>query len=87
MRATCPYCGRENDQHRTDEPDQQPTPGDVSLCWKCGSLAIFTEDGVRKPTPEEDAEFSQDPDIKKFRYAVAEALTPTQAIRMVNRGL
>lgn len=83
MKAACPHCGRVNDQHATDEP-KEPTEGDVSLCWKCGGAAIFTDDGVRLPTEDEEREISQDPDVKRFRYAMAEALTPSQAIKLVN---
>jgi len=82
LKANCPHCGRLNDQHATDEP-KEPTEGDISLCWKCGGAAIFTSDGVRKPTDEEEADISKDPDVKKFRYAMAEALTPSQAVRLV----
>lgn len=84
MKTACPHCGRVNDHHRSDGEDKKPDPGDVSLCWKCGGAAIFTENGVRMPTEEENRDISQDPDVKRFRYAMAEALTPSQAIRMVN---
>jgi hypothetical protein len=69
--------------HGTRDPETKPSEGDISLCWKCGGIAIFTEDGVRKPTAEEEADISQQPDVKKFRYAIYEALTPSQAIKMV----
>jgi hypothetical protein len=82
VQTNCPHCGRLNDQHATDE-DKPPSEGDVSLCWKCGGAALFTTDGVRKPTIEEEADISQDPDVKKFRYAMAESFTPSQAVRMV----
>lgn len=85
MKTTCPHCDRLNTQHSALEPDAKPDPGDVSLCWKCGGLAIFTENGVRKPTDDEEAEFSTDPDIKQFRYAIYESIRPSEAIKMVGK--
>jgi len=82
LKTNCPHCGRLNDCHSTTDPSE-PSEGDVSLCWKCGGIAIFTEDGVRTPTPEEEVQISRDPDVQKFRYAIQEAITPSEAVKWV----
>lgn len=82
MKTECPHCGRVNTHHATANP-VEPSPGDLSLCWKCGGISVFTEDGIRKPTDEEAAEFDQDPDVKKYRYAIAESIRPSEAVQMV----
>jgi hypothetical protein len=38
-----------------------PKPGDVSLCIRCGALAVFDETRrLRRPTGEEAIQFSMD---------------------------
>lgn len=83
--TNCPHCGRLNNRHATTDPSE-PSEGDFSMCWKCGGVAVFTEDGVRLPTTEEEAEISQEPMIKKFRYAIAESIVPSEAVRMVKES-
>jgi hypothetical protein len=63
--APCPYCGRVTDadsQFPTDE-DAVPGPGDVSVCFYCAGIALYTETGFRKPTDEERAELLDEPDV------------------------
>ena len=68
--------------HDGHAPGDRPSPGDVSLCWKCGGAAIFTDDGVRLPTPDEATELDADPDVRAARAAMAEAYTPRQATEL-----
>lgn len=88
MRTKCPHCGRVNTEHDGPTPDATPGPGDVSLCWRCGGLGIFTTDGVRKPTPEEEQELAAAPEIRTARAAIRESYTPQQAnqLRWRNAG-
>lgn len=59
--ATCPSCGKANDCHDcTTDPGATPEPGDVTLCWYCGQLGIYTEAGIRLPTDDELAELLSD---------------------------
>lgn len=47
---TCPHCGAVSDHTKsvTDKPDGEPVPGDVSQCFYCNGLSIFTlTDGGR----------------------------------------
>lgn len=78
----CPTCGRTNESHAGPTPDSVPDAGDLSLCWKCRSLAIYTDNGLRLPTAEELAEYSQLPELKGLLGVMAETMTPSQAIEM-----
>src|SRR5205823_135015 len=77
----CPHCARLNDLH-SGAPGTEPKPGDVGICWGCGGLLVFTEDGCRKPTPEERKEFNADPDIRRARAAMRESFYPEQAVAL-----
>jgi hypothetical protein len=67
----CPVCREINDRHTGYEDyGQGPQPGDYSVCMGCGALGIFTEDGVRLPTPEEEAVADADLDIRAARVLV-----------------
>lgn len=39
--ATCPYCGKLNDK-ATAEQDANPEVGDVSVCFYCGEIGVYT---------------------------------------------
>jgi hypothetical protein len=43
-----------------------PTDGDISVCFRCGTLAVF-EGGVPRPpvSPEEIAAAEQDPEVQR----------------------
>jgi len=60
--SRCWNCGHECDavQSLDDRKTPRPSNGDLSICLKCSSPAIFDDtmlDGVRKPTPQEKREF------------------------------
>jgi len=80
----CPHCGRVNDTHQGFE-GQRPEAGDVGICWKCKGLTILTPFGFLRPPRDavEAALLEQDPDVKRARAAMAEAYTPTQAVRLM----
>jgi hypothetical protein len=72
--APCPYCGKATDADApapgTDENVGAPGPGDVSVCFYCAGISIFTETGLRKPTEDERAELLDDPDVIEAAAAV-----------------
>ena len=72
MTATCPSCGQDNDGHtRATGPAAEPSPGDVSLCFYCGTVGIFTEGGaIRLPDAAEAAELDRDPELTALRAAL-----------------
>lgn len=62
--SPCPYCARTNDAAvAEDGRDDRPTPGDYSVCFYCAGVAVFSADGVRKPTEAERAELVEDPHV------------------------
>jgi hypothetical protein len=74
---TCLRCGYEFDRAGGIGRDPQPTPsaGAVSLCIKCGDVAIFLEGGgLRVPTAAEMASIESDDDMKKIRGLLAQAI-------------
>lgn len=89
MKVTCPHCRRVNDSHISRDAEV-PGDGDVSICWRCRKLAVFVETptgyAVRMPTPDEQAEFDQDPDIRAALAAAAESYTPSQAATLLGGG-
>lgn len=62
--ATCPHCGYRMDMATEAYGDTAPKPGDISLCAKCGVLAVFDEQmRQRAPTPAEALAFNADPRV------------------------
>lgn len=61
--SACRRCGTKNDA--ASGPDEKrPTPGAVSICWRCGTVALFADDlSLRAPTVEEVNELLDDPGI------------------------
>lgn len=78
----CPYCRRVHELSN-GAPGTRPKPGDVSLCWGCGEVGIFTDDGIRRPTPEERAEILTDPQVKTARAAILVAVSPQEAAAVI----
>lgn len=73
MNALCPYCLIRSDEAlQVNEGDSSPAPGDVMLCFYCGSVGIFTEDSPRKPTYAELSEFLANPDVVRGLMAIRE---------------
>jgi hypothetical protein len=64
----CPHCGHTNDEHSATTGKPYPTDGDVSLCWQCHGLAMYTIGpygiALRMPTPEEMTAINADPRVK-----------------------
>lgn len=75
--CVCPHCERENEMHTGDG---HPSAGDVSICWECRRLAVFTETGgVRKPTPEEHARFMENALVRAAVRLTEHAGDPIEA--------
>ncbi|QOV99542.1 hypothetical protein [Rhodococcus pyridinivorans] len=75
MNVTCPHCHRANDRTTCadpNNPDAQPNPGDVNLCFNCGGPSIFTEDSPRLPTEEELEQLLANPRIVHAQISIRE---------------
>lgn len=80
----CPTCHRDNELH-SGPGGSAPQPGNVSLCWGCGAIGIFTAVGIRKATPEELVEIMELPDVKAARAAMAFGGDPVDAVNAMTR--
>jgi len=79
----CPHCGRTNQVADGPSPESKPEPGDISICWRCGKVSVFAENGsTRLPTEEEAAEIQRDPEIRKALALRAECYTPQQVSKL-----
>ena len=74
----CPHCGRCNDRHDRTDDGPGPQPENLSLCWGCGEISIFTVFGLRKPSDQERAEIMADPHVKRVLGAMRESRSPEQ---------
>lgn len=70
----CPWCGRQQDAVSSAAgPDIEPSAGDVSICIKCGGIAIYDGLGAfRKPTTEEEADAASQPIVQELRWLILE---------------
>lgn len=60
----CPACGYAMDAATNAEPgvDITPSPGSASICFRCGALAIYTDElQLRAPAAEELADIKRSP--------------------------
>lgn len=67
----CHGCGSRIDCVTPVEGLERPGPGDVSICWYCGIVAIFTETGARPPTAAEAMQLAFDPDVRRAQDRLA----------------
>ena len=77
----CPHCGRLNQVH-SEPGGATPRNGDAAVCWACGGVSVFTDDGFgqRSATSEEIEEFMRDDDFVKMLDAMRVSPTPAAAI-------
>lgn len=72
---TCLKCGTANDASvSTRGPTDKPKDGELAVCWKCGYLSAFTDDGkLRKLSPVELSKISasQMIQVARFQKAIA----------------
>jgi hypothetical protein len=79
--AWCPFCGREHDLHSHPQ-GATPEPLDRSICWGCGNIAVYEDDlSLRRPTPEEEAEHTDNLAVQQALAARRSSLTPSMAMR------
>jgi len=56
------------DQNTDAYGDTRPSPGDVSMCLRCGALSVFTEAiTLRAPTGEENESLQRDSRITELQ--------------------
>lgn len=76
--APCPTCGRPNDAASAANggPSRPPGDGDLSVCFRCGALAIYQATAfgmiLRAPTPDEQAAALLRPDVVQARAKLIE---------------
>src|SRR5215510_2372772 len=65
MSAICPTCGYRMDKVlRYADPELEPQPGDIALCFKCAAILAITDDlGLRRANAQEFEELNFDPTI------------------------
>jgi len=73
MKTRCWNCGRENDCVASPfNSDEVPKNNDVTMCIRCGSLAIFVDsfpDAIRKPSPSEKFELLHNKEVQRLIVA------------------
>lgn len=66
--SICPHCGQRFECATALQQEGGPGPGDVSICWTCGELAMFDDEmRLRAPTAEEAVILGNDADLQKAR--------------------
>ena len=81
---TCPYCGHKHD--RTENPfnrEDEPKPGDISLCAVCTGVLVFTSDMKPIVASENLMRMLQEqrPDVWHKLNLLQEAIRRTRAAR------
>lgn len=69
--SLCKACGYLLEETTDTSPDKRlPLPGDVSLCFNCGHLQIFSDNlSLRDPTDEEIYDLAGDPEMLRAQKA------------------
>lgn len=72
---TCPYCGYMMDAVSGVDGARDPEEGSLSICMKCGEIAIFCSRpepglGLRMPTPDERRVALEEPEVFKTMIAI-----------------
>jgi DNA-directed RNA polymerase subunit RPC12/RpoP len=70
----CLGCGKGLDGSMSVNNDATPSPGDLSICFYCGHLQAYGDNGFRALTDEEMADVAGDPMILRAQAARAEAM-------------
>lgn len=68
----CPWCSVQNDAALAMQDDgNRPNVGDVSVCWNCGSVALFDNTmHLRRPRPDESADILDNPMVTAMRAEI-----------------
>lgn len=69
----CPICGYRLDAASSlEDASAVPEPGDVTVCFECTTVLMFTAFGVlRLPTVEEAQRVYADPEVERTRAGIA----------------
>jgi hypothetical protein len=63
--SECPYCAHDADRANGVGHSSVPKPGDVTVCSKCGEVAVFAYDiTLRKPYPDEQEEIDNHSELQ-----------------------
>ena len=74
----CPTCGYKMDAASCPYSGETPSPGDPSVCLKCGELLVFSDEMVpRRPTARELLNFQLNPVWPKIEHTI-------RAVRTLN---
>jgi hypothetical protein len=70
--TTCWCCAAVlEDQTAVGRGEPDPNPGDVSVCFYCAAVGIYTEDrDIRVPTDAEAARLLNDPEVVRVRAEI-----------------
>lgn len=71
VESSCPACGAVHDGAASMTSIGRPEPGDLSICFDCGSLNVWEAKdeklSQRLPTPDEALTFASDPEVRKIQ--------------------
>ena len=71
--ANCPRCGyRFQANTAVGEENHDPTPGDLSVCFHCGFVSVFTDELLPRPATREEMD-ALEPDVKQMLVRVEAA--------------
>lgn len=70
--TACPYCGKPVDAAMAVDGDRAPEVGDIAVCIKCGTLAVYRMNlTLRRPTEQERRAFSLRHEVLRTQLAIA----------------
>jgi len=71
--AKCPHCGYKLDAATATNPNEDVAPeaGDRGVCIMCAGIIVYVDRWtMRAPTPEEEKETLENPEVQRLRQAV-----------------
>jgi len=82
FRTTCPFCGEYHDRVTgISDEEAMPEDGDASMCFCCGEVNVVDgscDDGLRRPTVDEQRILDGDPRIIDMKAAWKKVRTVRQ---------
>jgi hypothetical protein len=87
LRLRCPTCGQVNDAHASPDVDHDPTPGGVSICFRCVTPSVVVtvndEYRLRQATPAERDLINANEKVRTMRHAIMESRNAHEAIQLL----
>lgn len=75
VKNSCPYCRKVMDGATGITSEAEPDEGDVSICFYCAKVSVFTAEGrLVEPTEEQAATFAEDDVITEAKAALEDYL-------------